>query len=122
MSVSGPIQIPSSGVFQWALNNPDAPKEAVALLNKIATCEISLVDSSSSRSGEALVISDQNALLVLPILWAGGVAENIASYSATMDASYSQAQIQALSNHVSTLTTLVNSMLDAERKWQERAR
>jgi hypothetical protein len=57
-------------------------------------------------------------LISIPINWANGVPAAATTYSATAGAGYNQAQIQALMNQVTLLTTTLNLVLAGERTIQ----
>lgn len=121
MSASQPIPVPDPAqLLQWALQNPTAPKDAVESVNKLLGLQVKLIPAGtfSFNQQTSLLISAQNAILNLPVLYQTGVPAAVATYSDTAGVAYSQTKMQTLMTQVENLTNTVNLLLAGERSIQ----
>jgi hypothetical protein len=109
-----PIPVPDSGAaLAWAMDNPDALRAAVRLLNKLSHLQLQVLVGGEST----IEVTEENALLTicLPIKSSTPIATPAApaAYSATASATYSQSQIQALMDAVTAQATALTAQRTA---------
>jgi hypothetical protein len=111
MATNTPISPPGpDGLLDWVIAQPAAAVEAIKLLNKLATQELSIVRPGAANNGRlALLDSPETLLLALPLRFPNPVSP-APTYNAPTIGAYNTAQVQALAAQVATLTQSVNAL------------
>lgn len=104
MAKDSPIPLPTGPLLAWAMANPDAITNAIAFLNVMYAMQVKLMRAGVSTLNQqtSLLVSDQNAILNLPILWPNGVPPDLASGSTLPQA-----------------VAMINLILQGERGFQQ---
>ena len=71
---------PAASVLKWVIENPEAVRLAVQLVNLLSAVEIRIVPASSyNRTNNPIVISGTNAILPVPLQLAAPISDSTAT-------------------------------------------
>lgn len=87
MAKDQPIPPPDGSLLVWAMNNPEAVKNAVQYLNLLLALQVKLVRGGVSTMNQqsTMILSGENILLPIPLLWGNGVPPALAGGAVLAD-------------------------------------
>lgn len=121
-----PSSADTVNMFRYFIRNPDTPADAIADLNKLIKLQVQIVPAGNvAQRKNAIIFSDSNALLAIPIgfpqAWAAptGTQSRVtfdADETTTISASPTQAQVQAVNDRLlATRQALAALIADLQR-------
>lgn len=82
MPADTPITLPqpAESILKWVIDNPQAVRDAVKLLNLLSAVEVRVVTSTAAnRTNNPVIISGTNAILPVPLKLAAPIADSTAT-------------------------------------------
>lgn len=114
------IEIPDIVTPEWAIENGRAIAQIMLAAKLSATMKVFLIRAGSAQfnAQDPIMRSDQQYLLNLPVFYQAGVPLDVAGYSDTAGAAYSQAKAQAIMTQLELVSNKLNELLAQERTVQ----
>lgn len=110
---NGQLEIPPArGFLAWATRVPGRIRSAYVLLAALASAKATVVKVGQEEGGFVFYVSGDQSRLQLPLRFSSKI-ENVAVYSASASATYSQSEMNAVMDQLEALTTKQNALLDA---------